>query len=164
MSPPGFWEWIFLAVLALLIFGPDKLPGIASSVGKTLGQLKREAQSTIDELKRTAELDELRKVADDLRSTGRELRTQACPDRPGRRTTPASPSGPAEPTAQGPHPTAVRSRRHMSVGAQPGRCGWAGASVCSPAPGTRCRTPGAACRRAHRGRPTGYSRPALDRR
>ena len=46
-----------VGVLALLVFGPDKLPGMARSVGKTLNQLKTmasEAKSEFDmELKTT---------------------------------------------------------------------------------------------------------------
>lgn len=74
MGSLGFGEIAFLVILALLIFGPDKLPGMASNIGRTVGALRREASSTIDELKRAAELDELRGVADDLRGAGNELR------------------------------------------------------------------------------------------
>lgn len=77
MSLPGPWEIIFLGVLALLIFGPDKLPGIARSVGKTVSAFKREAQATMDELKRSADAEEMRNVARELKSTGDELRKQA---------------------------------------------------------------------------------------
>jgi sec-independent protein translocase protein TatB len=74
MSAPGFWEIVFLALLALLIFGPRRLPEIARSVGRTVGQLRREASATMDELKRAAEVEEFRDVADDLRSTTAELK------------------------------------------------------------------------------------------
>jgi len=37
----GFSETIFLFFLALLIFGPKKLPEIARQVGKVLNELKR---------------------------------------------------------------------------------------------------------------------------
>lgn len=36
---PGF---ILLAVLALLLFGPSKLPGLGRAAGKTLREFKRE--------------------------------------------------------------------------------------------------------------------------
>jgi sec-independent protein translocase protein TatB len=41
MSSMGFSETIFLFVLALLIFGPKKLPEIARQVGKALNEFKR---------------------------------------------------------------------------------------------------------------------------
>jgi sec-independent protein translocase protein TatB len=41
MSRMGFSETIFLFLLALLIFGPKKLPEIARQVGKALNEFKR---------------------------------------------------------------------------------------------------------------------------
>jgi sec-independent protein translocase protein TatB len=41
MKPMGFSETIFLFFLALLIFGPKKLPEIARQVGKLLNDLRR---------------------------------------------------------------------------------------------------------------------------
>jgi sec-independent protein translocase protein TatB len=41
MKHMGFSETIFLFFLALLIFGPKKLPEIARQVGKVLNELRR---------------------------------------------------------------------------------------------------------------------------
>lgn len=41
MNRMGFSETIFLFLLALLIFGPKKLPEIARQVGKALNEFKR---------------------------------------------------------------------------------------------------------------------------
>jgi len=41
MAGMGFSETIFLFFLALLIFGPKKLPEIARQVGKALNEFKR---------------------------------------------------------------------------------------------------------------------------
>jgi len=41
MSCMGFSETIFLFFLALIIFGPKKLPEIARQVGKALNELRR---------------------------------------------------------------------------------------------------------------------------
>jgi TatA/E family protein of Tat protein translocase len=41
MGSMGFSETIFLFFLALLIFGPKKLPEIARQVGKALNEFKR---------------------------------------------------------------------------------------------------------------------------
>lgn len=75
VSAPGFAEVIALAVLALLIFGPERLPGMARNAGRALSRFRQEASATLDDLKRTGELDELRGVADELRATGSELRS-----------------------------------------------------------------------------------------
>lgn len=77
MNAPSFFEIIGLALLALLIFGPDKLPEMARKLGQTVSRVKSEANATIDELKRSADLEDLRGVRDDLRSTGRELKAVA---------------------------------------------------------------------------------------
>ena len=74
MNVPGFWEWIFLGLVALLIFGPERLPKMAYTAGQMIARLKREAAGTMDELKAAAELEEFSDVARDLRATGEDLR------------------------------------------------------------------------------------------
>ena len=74
MNAPGFWEWLFLGVVALLIFGPERLPKMAQSAGEMISRFKREAAGTLDELKAAAELEEFGDVARDLRSTRDDLR------------------------------------------------------------------------------------------
>lgn len=85
------WELATLALLALLIFGPERLPGMARSAGKTISRLRREASSTLDELKRASEVEELRRtagvdelhgIADELRAEAKSLRVEAEPSTP----------------------------------------------------------------------------------
>ncbi len=57
MGNIGMPELILILVLALLLFGPQKLPEIGKQVGKALGEFKR----TSNELKRTIE-DEMDRV------------------------------------------------------------------------------------------------------
>lgn len=74
MNAPGFWELLFLGVIALLIFGPERLPKMAHSAGLLIARLKREAAGTMDELRAAAELEEFSDVARDLRETTEDLR------------------------------------------------------------------------------------------
>ena len=76
MSMPGVWEFAVIGVLALLIFGPEKLPQMARSAAKTVSSFKREAQTAMDELKRSADIKDIADAASDLRSTGRDLQQQ----------------------------------------------------------------------------------------
>jgi sec-independent protein translocase protein TatB len=80
----GFWEMFMLAVLALLIFGPERLPGIARSVGQTIGRIRREATNTFDALRDEAELSELREFNSELQREREELRSLTRPDLSGK--------------------------------------------------------------------------------
>lgn len=81
MGSLGFWEIVGLAVLALFIFGPDRLPGMARSAAKTIATVRREANKTLTELKESAGLDEdfdqLAKDARELRSSMKDVRSTA---------------------------------------------------------------------------------------
>ncbi len=52
----GTWELIVILLLALIILGPDKLPSVARTVGRTLTSLRK----TADEVKREIDLDGLK--------------------------------------------------------------------------------------------------------
>lgn len=45
------WEIIAIAVLALLIFGPDKLPGLAADAARLLREVRRMATGARQDLK-----------------------------------------------------------------------------------------------------------------
>lgn len=78
MGSLGMWEIVALAVLALLIFGPDRLPGIARTVGQTISKLKVEANKTMSELREAAGVDDdiaqLAREAKDLSSSLKDVK------------------------------------------------------------------------------------------
>jgi sec-independent protein translocase protein TatB len=47
----SIWKLIVLGVIALIVFGPDRLPQLARDAGRTLRQLREMAQSARTELK-----------------------------------------------------------------------------------------------------------------
>lgn len=51
MGPLGIQELILIFVIALIVFGPKKLPELGRSVGKALAELKR----TSNEIKSSIE-------------------------------------------------------------------------------------------------------------
>lgn len=63
----GMPELILIFVVALLLFGPRKMPQIGKSVGRALGEFRRAS----NEFKRTIE-DEV--AADELRDVGKDLK------------------------------------------------------------------------------------------
>ena len=51
-GPIGVWEAVIILVIALIVFGPRKLPELGRSLGKSLGEFKRasnELRNTLDE-------------------------------------------------------------------------------------------------------------------
>ncbi len=68
---PGIQELIVIAVVALLVLGPSRLPEVARNGARLLSRLRAETQRSVDELKRAAAVDGL---DSDLRDLGRELR------------------------------------------------------------------------------------------
>ena len=66
MGPIGMPEMVIIAVIALIIFGPRKLPELGKSLGKSIAEFKRasnELKNTLEEEIRTEELHEARKSA-----------------------------------------------------------------------------------------------------
>lgn len=47
----SMWKLLVLGVIALIVFGPDRLPQLARDAGRTLRQLREMAQSARTELK-----------------------------------------------------------------------------------------------------------------
>lgn len=70
MGPIGVPEMIFIFVLALLIFGPRKLPELGRALGKALGEFRRAST----DLRRTVEdeMYEMERQAKELERDARE--------------------------------------------------------------------------------------------
>ena len=66
MGPIGMPEMVIIAVIALIIFGPRKLPELGKSLGKSIAEFKRasnELKNTLEEEIRTEELQDARRSA-----------------------------------------------------------------------------------------------------
>lgn len=57
----GFAELVVLAVVGLLVLGPERLPEAARTLGVMIGRLRRSFNSLRDEVQRELEAEELRK-------------------------------------------------------------------------------------------------------
>src|ERR1700694_5729566 len=66
----GPMEPLFVLVLALIVFGPAKLPEIMAQVGKAIGDFRRATSELSDEFNRTiqAELQETRAVVEETKA------------------------------------------------------------------------------------------------
>ena len=56
----GFWELALIGVVALLVVGPDRLPGLARTVGLWVGRIRRYVATVRDDIEREIQADELR--------------------------------------------------------------------------------------------------------
>lgn len=61
----GFLEMIVIAVVGLLVIGPDRLPGVARNVGKWVGKTRRFITQVKSDIDREMKQEELRKALED---------------------------------------------------------------------------------------------------
>jgi len=62
MFDVGFSELIVIAVVALVVIGPERLPSVARTVGAMLGRAQRYFNSVKAEVNRELQLDELKRI------------------------------------------------------------------------------------------------------
>lgn len=67
----GFWELLVIAVLCLIVVGPQRLPRLARTLGVWTGRAKLMIQQVRAEVDREIEADSLR---DELKRTAREVK------------------------------------------------------------------------------------------
>lgn len=61
MFDVGFWELGMIMLIALLVIGPERLPGLARKVGLYLGKAQSMANKVRDEVNKEIAADELKK-------------------------------------------------------------------------------------------------------
>jgi len=87
----GFWELGIIAVVALLVIGPEQLPGVARTVGKWVGTAKRFVSKVQDdihsEIDKADELKDLLEKQSELKSIHEILETKI-PDEDDRKPVP----------------------------------------------------------------------------
>jgi len=58
----GFWELTIIAVVALLVVGPERLPGLARTAGMWVGRARRFVSGVKADIDREIAADELKKA------------------------------------------------------------------------------------------------------
>jgi sec-independent protein translocase protein TatB len=69
----GFSEMIVIAVIALIVLGPEKLPRVARTAGHLLGRMQRYVNDVKADINREMELDELRKLQKEMHNTAQSI-------------------------------------------------------------------------------------------
>lgn len=99
----GFQEMLLVAAVALLVFGPERLPELARNAGRIIARFRAETSKSMADLKRAADLDDLERELRGLRSDLSSVRSSvtgalvAEPSRP--RVRPAAAPPPIDPEA-----------------------------------------------------------------
>jgi len=60
----GFWELALIAVVALLVIGPERLPGVARTAGMWVGRLRRFVGTVKADIDREIKADQLKQILD----------------------------------------------------------------------------------------------------
>ncbi len=71
----GFAELIVIAVVGLIVLGPEKLPVVTRTVGTLLGRAQRYVSDVKNDISRQMELEELRKMQSSMETMGRDMQT-----------------------------------------------------------------------------------------
>lgn len=80
MFDVGFWELALIGVVALLIVGPERLPGVVRTVGHWLGKARRvlrDAKADLEREMKAHDIEALRDFKSDVQNAGREFKRAA---------------------------------------------------------------------------------------
>jgi len=73
MFDVGFSEILVIAVVALIVIGPERLPKVARTLGHMFGRLQRYVNEVKADINREMELEELRKLQTQVQSAARDI-------------------------------------------------------------------------------------------
>jgi len=69
----GFSEILVIAVVALVVIGPERLPKTARTIGLLFGRLQRYVNDVKADISREMELDELRRLQREMQGAARDF-------------------------------------------------------------------------------------------
>src|SRR5512137_802700 len=73
MFDVGFSEIMVIAVVALIVIGPERLPKAARTLGHLFGRLQRYVNDVKSDINREIELDELRKLQQQVKTAAQDF-------------------------------------------------------------------------------------------
>lgn len=69
----GFSELVVIAVVALVVLGPERLPKVARTAGVLLGRLQRYVNDVKSDINREMQLEELKKLQAEVAESARNI-------------------------------------------------------------------------------------------
>ncbi len=132
----GFSEIIVIAVVALIVIGPERLPKVARTLGHLFGRMQRYVNDVKADISREMQLDELRKLQSSMQDAARsieqsvskeisatESELQKIADVPAQETTNPSadslPDAAPGPLETAPPPTSAETSPQLELGLDP---------------------------------------------
>jgi len=114
----GFSEMLVIAIVALVVIGPERLPKVARTAGHMLGRLQRYVRDVKSDINREMQLEELRRLQSEIEESARSVKQSVSSEiqavQQGVNQTaaaasddPGAPLAPAEPATSSP-PVAAR--------------------------------------------------------
>jgi sec-independent protein translocase protein TatB len=70
----GFSELVVIAIVALIVIGPERLPKVARTMGHLFGRMQRYVNDVKADISREMELDELKKMQSSMEDAARSMR------------------------------------------------------------------------------------------
>lgn len=122
----GVTKLAIIGAIALVVIGPERLPGVARTMGTLLGRARRYVADVQAEVSRSMELDELKKMKDAVVDASRDvehsLRTSAQDLEHGLRGEPDQPDSAAWERVADDYPQYRHPRKHwrLKISATPG--------------------------------------------
>ncbi len=71
----SFAELMIIAVVGLLVIGPDKLPQVARTLGAFMGRLQRYVAQVKDEVNREARFEDLQKLQQEIKDGASQVKS-----------------------------------------------------------------------------------------
>ncbi len=74
IGPLGVQEMVVIMLLALMLFGPRKLPQIGKTLGKSLAEFRRTSNELKNTLEREVQMEEFRNARSEMKGFQQDLR------------------------------------------------------------------------------------------
>lgn len=71
----SFTELLIIGVIALVVIGPERLPKVARTLGHLIGRAQRYVSDVKSDIQREVELDELRKLKDQMQEAAQSVQS-----------------------------------------------------------------------------------------
>ena len=87
MFDSGFLEMLVIGIIALMVVGPERLPGLASKAGKMVGKMKAFVANTREDIEKeiraeemqnmlSKQKEEISELRDMMQSTGKDIASE----------------------------------------------------------------------------------------